>query len=381
MKTLYKLTLLAFLTSCATRTPSQEGLSSIQIIDRNGFDETISAKERVNQYEVVDFLEPQPYKKVVRIYTDKVSKMTSYHPNGYLSQYLELKNGRAYGSYREYYQNGLKKVEAFVIEGVGDLTPEAHSTYLFEGMSRAWDKEGNLTAEIPYKKGHLEGEAVFYYPTGEIQKTVCYLAGAVNGPLVQYKESGEQLIKELYQADLLVEGNYPEGKIFEGNGIRSVYEGGKLKATYTYRNGLPQGRVTLFHENKKSTVYHIKDGVKHGEELRFFGSGEPKISLTWYKDKIQGVVKSWYENGQIESEKEMYQNAKHGKSFCYYLDGSLMMWEEYEHGVIKSGKYMKRGQKTPVSQIRNGEGTATIYDEDGILVRKVKYERGQPVEE
>ncbi|MCH9614545.1 MAG: hypothetical protein SP1CHLAM54_14940 [Chlamydiia bacterium] len=381
MKTLYKLTLLCLLTACVSKAHDRDTLTSIQIIDRNGFDETVSTNERLALYDTVDFLEPQPYKKIVRIYSSKGSKMTSYHSNGYLSQYLELLQGRAHGFYREFYPNGGKKIEAFVIEGVGDLTPEAQATYLFEGVSRAWDEEGNLSAEIPYKKGHFEGEAVYYYKTGEIKKTVNFRAGMVSGKLTEYQENGQKLVEEIYDADRLLTGTYPNHSVENGNGIRAVYESGDLKATYTYVQGVPEGEVTLFSNGEKNAIYHIAAGEKHGQEMRFFETGKPKISFTWYKDKIQGAAKSWYASGQLESEKEMYQNKKHGNSFCWYKDGSLMMVEEYELGVLVSGKYMKRGQKTPVSTIKKGEGVATLYDEDGILIRKVKYERGQPIEE
>lgn len=381
MKILYKLALLAMLTACVSKTLEGDCLTSIQIIDRNGFDETVSTNERLALYDTIDFREPQPYKKVVRIYRSKSSKMTSYHSNGYLAQYLELLHGRAHGYYREYHPNGMKKIEAFVIEGMGDLTFEAQATYLFDGISRAWDDKGNLQAEIPYKKGQFEGEAVYYYDTGEIKKTIQYREGMVFGRLIEYRESGETLLEETYEADRLITGLYPDYRIENGNGIRAVYDLGQLKATYTYVNGVPKGEVCLFEDGKKNAIYHILAGEKHGEECRFFETGQPKISFTWYKDKIQGACKSWYANGQLESEKEMYQNKKHGNAFCWYKDGSLMMCEEYELGILVSGKYMKRGQKTPVSTIKNGEGVATLYDEDGILVRKVKYERGQPIEE
>ena len=36
-------------------------LTSIHIVDRNGFSETISNKERLNQFQNVNFLSPQPY--------------------------------------------------------------------------------------------------------------------------------------------------------------------------------------------------------------------------------------------------------------------------------------------------------------------------------
>src|SRR3989339_1387660 len=90
------------LSSCASRSQSSKDptLVSIQVIDRNGFSETISTKDRLARYETTDFSQPQPYQKVLRVFSKNEegknpSIITSYHSNGHLWQYLEISNGRA----------------------------------------------------------------------------------------------------------------------------------------------------------------------------------------------------------------------------------------------------------------------------------------------
>ena len=62
-----------FFVSCGPRKMQQEKpvLAHMQIVDRNGFNETISAEDRLNQYQHANFLDPQPYKKVVRVFKKK----------------------------------------------------------------------------------------------------------------------------------------------------------------------------------------------------------------------------------------------------------------------------------------------------------------------
>lgn len=51
-----KLLLLLILSACASRAPqSTEDLVSIQLLDRNGFSETISANDRLTTYEKMNF--------------------------------------------------------------------------------------------------------------------------------------------------------------------------------------------------------------------------------------------------------------------------------------------------------------------------------------
>ena len=139
-------------------------VTSINIIDRNGMSETISSKERLSAFDKTDFLTPQPYQKVLRLYGrsengDVRARITSYHPNGQVKQYLEAANNRAHGVYKEWFANGQRKVEAFVIGGMADLNTQAEASWLFDGTSLAWDEEGHLLAKIFYQKGDLEGIA------------------------------------------------------------------------------------------------------------------------------------------------------------------------------------------------------------------------------
>ena len=55
--------LFILLAGCASKSATSDDLVSIQILDRNGFSETISAKDRLKNYEQADFTAPQPYQK------------------------------------------------------------------------------------------------------------------------------------------------------------------------------------------------------------------------------------------------------------------------------------------------------------------------------
>ena len=114
---------------CACHPAKQEeNLVLIQIQDRNGLSETISNPDRLVTYDKIDFLSSQPYQKVLRVFRKEGqnrSVITTYHPNGSTWQLLEAKEMRAFGTFREWFPNGAKKIEATVIGGSADLTPGA----------------------------------------------------------------------------------------------------------------------------------------------------------------------------------------------------------------------------------------------------------------
>ena len=203
------LVLLFALTSCSGgyTSSSSKQLSSISIVDRNGFSETISVDDRLRQYEQVNYLSSLPYQKVVRVYKrngrgDIKSIITSYYPNGEVKQYLEVINGRANGPYKEWHPNGTQKLEATLIGGTADIEGGADAGWLFDGMARAWNEKGSLTAEIPYSKGSLDGTAKYYHSNGNIWKTISNSKNKANGKAEIYREDGTLLSSVEYLDDL-----------------------------------------------------------------------------------------------------------------------------------------------------------------------------------
>ena len=115
-----------------------------------------------------------------------------------------------------------------------------------------------------------------------------------------------------------------------------------------------------------------------GKKLNTFPK---KSSLYWDEDIIHGIVKTWYDNGQLESQKEITKNNKNGTSCSWYRDGSLMLIEEYENNILLKGSYYKSNHPEPISTIFDGNGIATLYNSDGTFLRKVRYQKGLPTEE
>jgi len=182
------LTLLAitFLVSCTRREEETPKLVSVQLIDRNGFNETISTPDRLERYKNANFLDPQPYNKVVRLFQRNqegkpTSAITSYHENGQIWQYLEVVNGRAKGAYKEWYPNGMLKIEAQMIEGIGDVSMECIGSWVFDKESSIYDEQGALVAKFFYDKGELSGKSLYFYSNGTVLKMTTYVKNEILG--------------------------------------------------------------------------------------------------------------------------------------------------------------------------------------------------------
>lgn len=402
-------------------------LTSIHLVDRNGFSETISAKDRLQQMQNTDFLKPMPYQKVLRIFARDCkgnvrSVVTSYHENGNPKQLLEILNGRAYGMYQEWHENGSMRISTRVVGGTPDITQLAEQTWLFDGISQAWDEDGHPTAEIPYSQGELQGASLYYHPSGQIWKKVPYQKGQVDGTVEIYKDGGELLqqisycqgnkngttlrywnptqvaAQEEYNKGLLENGQYYDkngcliSEIKQGLGYRATFGKESVHELQQYQDGILEGEVKVFtQQGNLKRIYHIKNNLKHGEEIEYYdipitsiSNNEappnplPKLSFHWYDGKIHGATRTWYPNGNLESQREIANNKKHGVATVWYRDNNLMIIEEYEQGKLMRGEYYKKGERTPFTQINQGKGTASIFDAEGNFVQKINYTNGKP---
>lgn len=423
MRIIVFLFLACLVSACGTKANGdRDALTSVQIVDRNGFKETISSLDRLKQFEKTDFFAPQPYEKVMRMYGRNaqgktLSKLTTYHENGEVWKYLEVVNGRASGFYREWYDNGVLRLDVCVMEGLGDLSEEAQQGWIFDGVCHAYDEQGQVSAEIHYDKGKLQGKAFYYHPNGKVAKIIPYENGLIDGELIYYdfkgvvcgkipfKKGNEHGIasfkgdqkqppcSERYVDGKLIEGTYHDfsgkltSEIKNGNGTRPFYQEGVLVESREFQDGVSQGEVRRYDPlGRLLSLYHEKEGMKHGPEWIYYvtsekGEPQPKLYIEWYEDSIHGICRSWYPTGVLESEREVIDNKKHGLSTAWYKDGALMLIEEYQGDKLYKGSYHKRGETSPVSTVSHGEGVVTLYDGEGLFLKRVTYEKGKPLEE
>jgi antitoxin component YwqK of YwqJK toxin-antitoxin module len=393
----------------------KEPLLRVNIVDHSNLSETFTSPERLKELVKRNYLEPQPYRKVARVFArDKEgsahSIVTSYYENGQVRQYLECVNGRACGVYQEWHSNGQKKLVARVLAGRADIDEKALTSWAFDGECTAWDEQGVISATFTYQHGALNGPSTTFYSTGERASETPYENGLQEGQQIVYSKSGQILgelsfhngarhgpalgrydngadnWKEEYVDDHLMQGAYlaQDGtqlsSVVRGEGVRSTFDDGRLVSQEEVHLGLPEGWTTTFDANGLiDRKYQVKDEKKNGTEIWYFpGTTQEKLEIEWHDGMIHGTVKTWYPSGVLESQREMSQNMKQGVATAWYLDGSLQLVEEYNDNKLVRGRYHRKGDTAPVSTIEKGNGIATLFDASGTIIEKVPYLDSKP---
>lgn len=353
---------LLLLVSCVRARPGED-LVKVNIIDQNGMNETIQTKERLARFKETDFLAPQPYRKVFRIFSAREDAripavITSYYASGGIHQLLEVVDGRASGWYCEWHPNGQRKLRAFVLGGAADLDESSLRQLIFDGPSYIWDQEGKLIASMTYSQGLLHGETVLDYGREFYRDSLLEEASYFN-------EKGEQI-----------------ASVEKGCGVRALFQNGGNLLLQAYWAGVPSGEEREFNRHGKLLrVSHYEGGVKDGDEVFYFlTSDRPRLKLHWKGGLMQGLARTWYPSGQLQSQREMRGNRKDGMTMAWFENGTLMLIEEYRMDQLVRGEYYSLRGGQPVSRVEQGGGEATLYDSSGNFLQTLTYIDGIPID-
>ena len=229
-----------------------------------------------------------------------------------------------------------------------------------EGEAKWFYESGELWSTPNYINNIQEGFTTTYYKSGAIQGIWLYQNGKLNGNSKIFYESGK----------LEVERNYIEGKL---EGISKVYNDyGGVSLEASYKNDVLDGTSYFYYPDRsiqvidkyingqivKRTRFDIVGNFTKEEEefTEFFGDGSIKSELKFKEGSINGINKYYYLGGSIKA----ILNYNHEKldSICSYY---------YENGVINKKLNYINGEKF---------GLSFEYDSLGYLISKSELPTG-----
>lgn len=397
-----------FITGCTTHTTELDCKNSkikwLYYVDDQGSKETVT--DRVRLEAIMQKKHHIGWKKMVRQFSQS-GDVTLFYPTGHAMAYLETKNGRAHGSYKEWHSDGGLKVHFHVLAGDGDISTNAQKTWHVDGSALAYYPSGKLRARMAYRDGLLHGGFQIYHEDGSLkeigrykdgervgthiffykglrvnQRHVYSAKGVIrigfweNGRLKMYEKSA---LDQLVRAHYYTQDGFAVGGVHAGIGKKIVWHSSSQWHTDAYQNGLFTGVREYFEKDMLTRREHYRDGMRDGEDLYFYKNGQKKLRMHWEKGVLSGRCTVWRESGTIMTHYMMHKNQMNGERIVYYPDGSIMMVEHYKSGALQSGTYYRYGSSTVHSSVQNGDGEATIFDDKGEIEKTVFYSQGTPL--
>lgn len=308
-------------------------------------------------------------------------------------------------NYKDGKKNGLKKT--YDPKKNTLLTAENYLNDVKDGNSYVYYPEGSVRQVIPFVGGKEEGSGLEYspdstiitlsqykmgflqreekinrkdaaglkqgmwktfYPDGTEKNEVNFTDDQMNGYLKEYSAKGSLLNTTKYVHGVLITDAPELAKL---DMRTEYYEGGKVKFTGTYKDGVAEGIHREF--NPDGTVRNSKvyvDGVLTGEGI---------IDTI---GRLQGPWKEFHENGQLKSQGEYLNSKRVGDWVFYYPNGQLEQKGKYDRKGKAQGPwkwYYDDGKLWREENYRNNlqDGMMIEYDDSTHVITKGEYLDGQ----
>jgi antitoxin component YwqK of YwqJK toxin-antitoxin module len=370
------------------------------------------------------------------------------YPNGTISSEGILRDGKPEGFWKSYYVTGIKKSEGkrtnFLLDSIwifydqaGDTTEKINYHI---GKKNGWyykyKKDPSRGVYVWSKElfagDRKEGTAYIYFADGKIQQTIAYNNGEKEGLSKEYDKEGNIITLLEYNNDFLV--SREKINRFDSNGLKQgdwkeFYPNGGVKSEGTYKNDLIHGyykeydkrgklTLTMLYENGSIVKSKVEDEPdieivnKHDQDGKLIYSGPFRnkvpvgIHREYGKDgkvingfkyndnglllsegiideagNLNGKWKDLYPDGKIQAEGQYTDNRRSGSWKFYNLYEKIEQTGSYNNGRLDGvwKWYYDNGQLLKEEEYYQGQrdGSSTEYSVTGEIIAQGQYSDGE----
>jgi antitoxin component YwqK of YwqJK toxin-antitoxin module len=199
---------------------------------------------------------------------------------------------------------------------------------LRQGLWRKQQTSGRPLYQGSFKDDKPVGEWKRYHEGGQVKA------------VIQYKENTDTAFAQLFDV------------------------WGKKVAEGTYVNEKKSGTWTLFANHVKVAEEQYKNGLRDGECLKFYDTGEVLEKAGWVNGKQEGDYRLLYKNGQPFLQCKFSNNMRNGFCLSYYRNGRVEMEAGYKNS-LRHGEWKFYNNK-------GGYRYSLLYNEGVLLNPEVR---------
>jgi uncharacterized protein len=331
---------------------------------------------------------------------NKVGEWKNYYNSGQVSSTQFYKENNLEGNCISFYTDGSIYEKRFYV-----------NDKLNGPFTRFYDN-GALQTEGNFKDDEKWGNWFEYYNDGTLKTITYFIKNSKVGFEFEYGVSGNLYGKEKYNQDGIIIAKY----LFDFNNVvidsllfktgSSVFNfkdrAGNTIMKGTYKNGLLHGNFQSYYSNSQLRMegeffaglnhgewiyYHPNGKIKskgsyfHGEKTGLWESfdifGNKFITYNYQFDLENGLKYWYYNNGNIESEINNYEDNRHGKSVYYAKTGEIREVRYYLHGYYVGYSYLNaENQLVDTIFLENGNGSVKAFYPNGNVSTEYTFLNG-----
>ena len=122
-------------------------------------------------------------------------------------------------------------------------------------------------------------------------------------------------------------------KYLEGEFVFRV--SGEYKDTKTSSNRSDNGVLREWYDNGQLYLeFTMKNGIKNGVCKKWYDNGQLQIMYNYNKGKLNGNQKKWFSSGNLRAEWNYLNDDLHGISSEWNDDGSIKSKKQYKYGKL-----------------------------------------------
>lgn len=188
---------------------------------------------------------------------------------------------------------------------------------------------GNVKVVGDVMNGMKDGNWIENYPNSDMPRYIIqYKEDKRDGLYLEFDKQGNLIKKTDYKDDLIHGGSFDWNK------------NGRISKKQEYKEGQLDGKSVIYTDKgfiQEESEY--KEGKRHGITTWYLNEEKqqgPKYVMYTYQDgKFEGVQETYYENGNIKTQKMFSNNVQHGAAIEYYEDGRIKSEANYKNGELK----------------------------------------------
>jgi uncharacterized protein len=323
------------------------------------------------------------------------------YPNGAISGEGLIKNGKPEGFWKSYYVTGVKKSEGrrtnFLLDSIwvfydqtGDTTDKiSYRLGKMNGWYYKYKKDPfkgvYVYSRELFSADKKEGTAYIYFPDGKVMQTISYSGGRKEGLSKEFDKDGNIVTLFEYNKDFLVSRdriNRSDNKGLKQGVWKDFYSGGGIKSEKTFKDDLLHGYYKEYDNRGRlvlTTLYDngavVKSNVEDEPDIEIENRYGPDGKLIYsgpFRNKVPvGIHREYGKDGKVTN------------AFRYNDNGVLVSegiiddagnangkWKE----LNPEGKVVAEGQYTD----NRRSGTWKFYNSSQKVEQTGNYNAGRP---